>query len=116
MKNLKKGRKFGRKKDQRKALLKSLATSLILKERIKTTEAKAKELRPFIEKLITKSYQGKLSSIRDLSRYLPTEARKKITTQIGPRYIERKGGYTRIVKVGLRKSDGASMAIIELVK
>ena len=116
MKNLKKGRKFARKKDQRRALLNSLATSLILKEKIKTTEAKAKELRPFIEKLITKSRRAELSSIRALSKCLPVQARKKITNEIGPRYIERKGGYTRIIKTIPRKTDGASMAIIELVK
>jgi len=116
MKHLKKGRKFGRKRDQRKALLKSLAASLILKEKITTTEAKAKELRPFIEKLITKSKETGLSSTRYLTRYLPEKARKKIIAQIAPRYQERKGGYTRIVKTVPRKSDRAKRAIIELIK
>ncbi len=115
MKHLKKGRKFGRKRDERKALLKSLAVSLILKERITTTQAKAKELRPFIEKLITKSRENKLASTRYLARYLSEKARKKIRIEIGPRYQERKGGYTRIIKTVPRKRDGAEMAIIEFV-
>ncbi|MFH1671224.1 MAG: 50S ribosomal protein L17 [Candidatus Portnoybacteria bacterium] len=116
MKHLKKGRKFGRKRDQRKALLKSLAANLVLREKITTTEAKAKELRPFIEKMITKAGEGNLASIRYLGRRLPVQARKKMTTEIGPRYIERKGGYTRIIKIEPRKNDGAKMAIIEFVK
>ena len=116
MKHQKKGRKFNRKSDQRKALLKGLAANLVLKEKIKTTEAKAKELRPFIEKMISKSRQDKLSSIRSLSRFLPVQARKKIFSQIGPRYKNRPGGYTRIVKLPPRRTDGAKMAIIELVK
>ena len=130
MKHCKKGRKLGRKKDQKKALLKSLAASLILKEKIKTTEAKAKEVKPFVEKLITKSRateikkegDDKSSSINNLfivkylAKCLPTEARKKIIKEIGPRYHNRAGGYTRIVKLGPRKGDGAKMAIIELVK
>ncbi len=120
MKHCKKARKLGRKKDQKKALLKVLATNLILKEKIKTTEAKAKEVRPFVEKLITKSRTrsavNNLSDVKYLAKYLPKEARKKIIKEIGPRYQERAGGYTRIVKLGLRKTDGAKMAIIELVK
>ena len=120
MKHCKKGRKLGRKKDQKKALLKSLAANLILKEKIKTTEAKAKEVRPFVEKLITKSRlassANNLSAIRYLAKYLPKEARKKIVKEIGPLYQERTGGYTRIIKLGPRKTDGAKMTIIELVK
>ncbi len=122
MKHKKKGRKFGRKRDQRRALLRGLAGNLILKEKITTTEAKAKELRPFVEKLITKSKSaavGKkdnLSVVRELSKNLPTGARKKLVSQIGSRYKERPGGYTRIVKIGPRKADSAKMAIIELIK
>lgn len=116
MKHRKKGRKFGRKRDQRKALLKGLAANLILKEKITTTEVKAKELRPFVEKLITKSKTKNLATIRYLSAILPTKARKKITEQIGPRYQSRAGGYTRIVKKQARQGDGAKMAIIELIK
>lgn len=116
MRHQKKGRKFGRKRDQRKALLRGLANNLILKEKIKTTEAKAKELRPFVEKLITKSKNKNLSSVRYLTAYLPAKTRKKIFDQIGPRYLDRKGGYTRIVKLPCRRTDGARMAIIELIK
>lgn len=133
MKHSKKGRKFSRKRDQRKALLKNLAANLILKEKIITTEAKAKEVRPFIEKLITKSRFAKkvvsvsgeasaaderkdLSSVRYLAKYLPERARQKIIKEIGPRYQKRAGGYTRIIKLGPRQSDGAKMAIIEFVK
>jgi len=116
MKHGKQGRKLGRKRDQRKALLKTLAANLILKEKITTTEAKAKSVRPFVEKLITKSRDNKLANIKYLAKYLPVKARKKIIQEIGPRYQERAGGYTRIVKLAPRQTDGAKMAIIELVK
>ncbi|MAF20467.1 MAG: 50S ribosomal protein L17 [Parcubacteria group bacterium] len=120
MKHGKKGRKFGRTRDQRKALLKGLAVNLILKEKITTTEAKAKEVRPFIEKLITKSKTvepgSELAKARYLARYLPDKARKKMIKEIGPRFQGRAGGYTRITKLGLRQADAAKMAIIELVK
>ena len=116
MKHGKKGRKLGRQRNQRRALLKTLAANLILKEKITTTEAKAKELRPYVEKLITRSKQNDLSSIRYLARYLPKKARQKITKEIGPRFQKRAGGYTRITKLGSRQTDGAKMAVIELVK
>lgn len=116
MRKRKKGRKFNRKTDQRKALLKTLANSLILKEKIKTTEAKAKELAVFIAKHITKSKVNSLSSRRFVLRFLSSAAVKKIFDEIGPRYKDRAGGYTRIIKLGPRKSDGAKMAIIELIK
>lgn len=117
MRKRKKGRRLSRKKDQRKALLKVLAVSLISKEKIRTTEAKAKELAPFVEKKISKARIGNLlSSRRFLMRFFPEETVKKLIGEIGPRYKERKGGYTRIIKLGPRKSDGARMAIIELVK
>ena len=116
MKHYKKGRKLSRQRDQRKALLKNLAAHLILREKIITTEAKAKEIKPFVEKLITKSKKNDLSSVRYLSGYLPIKARQKIISQIGPRYQKRAGGYTRIIKLGPRKTDGAKMAIIELIK
>ena len=116
MKKQKKGRKLSREKDQRKALLKSLATALILKEKIKTTEAKAKEFSGLVEKLITRAKKGDLASIRLLNSFLSEKIVKKLITEIAPRYKERKGGYTRIIKLVPRKSDGARMAIIELVK
>lgn len=116
MRKLKKGRKFGRKRDQRRALLKSLLSSLILKEKIRTTEAKAKEIRSFLEKFITKAKKGNLYSKRLLLRYFSKKVTKKLVEEIAPRYKERKGGYSRIIKLGPRKSDGAKMAIIELIK
>ena len=121
MQHKKKGRKFGRKRDQRKALMKSLAANLILKERIKTTEAKAKELRPFIEKMVTKARSAKsgknsLSITKYLAKYLPEKARKKLLSEIGPRFQTRPGGYTRITKLEPRKTDSAKMAIIEFVE
>ena len=115
MKHGNKKRKLGREKGQRAALLKTLAANLILKEKITTTEAKAKETRPFVEKLITKGKKGDLSAIKYLAKYLPEKARKKIVAEIGPRFKERAGGYTRIIKLNPRKTDGAKMAIIELV-
>lgn len=116
MRKLKKGRKLSRERGQRKALLKSLASSLFLQERIKTTEVKAKEIRSFVEKSITRSRKGDLNSRRLLTRYFPKKIVKKLIDEIGPRYKERKGGYTRIIKLGPRRSDGAKMAIIELIK
>ena len=116
MKKRKKGRKFSRKKDQRKALLKSLAGALIFQGKIKTTEAKAKEVSVFVEKFITQGKKKDLSSQRRLARFFPEKIVKKLIEEIAPRYKERKGGYTRIVKLGPRKSDSARMAIIELVK
>lgn len=116
MRKRKKGRRLSRKKDQRKALLRTLARALILKEKIKTTEAKAKEVLGFAEKQITLSKTGNLNSRRLLARKFSKEIVKKLVEVIGPRYKERKGGYTRIIKLGQRKSDGARMAIIELLK
>ncbi|MBZ9571828.1 50S ribosomal protein L17 [Patescibacteria group bacterium] len=116
MKKRKLGRKFSRKSNQRKALLKSLARALILNEKIKTTETKAKEVSRFLEKFITKAKKRDLSSRRLLLRFFPKKLVKKLIEDIAPRYKERGGGYTRIIKLGPRKSDGAKMAIIELIK
>ena len=116
MRKHKKGRKLSRKRDQRRALLKSLASALLLKEKIKTTEAKAKEVASFVEKQITRAKAGSLSSRRLLTRDFSPEVVKKLVNEIAPRYKERKGGYTRIIKLGPRKSNGAKMAIIELIK
>ena len=85
-------------------------------EKIKTTEAKAKELRSVAEKMITKAKNVNLANRRILAENLTPEMTKKIIDQIAPRYIERHGGYTRVIKLGPRNSDGAKMAIIELLK
>lgn len=116
MKKRKKGRKLSRKRDQRRALLKSLARELLLKEKIKTTKAKAKELRSFVECFIERAKEKTLANVRYLRRFFGKDVVKKLFNELGPRYKERKGGYTRILKLGQRKSDGAEMAIIELVK
>jgi len=116
MKKLKQGRKFSRKKDQRKALLRLLASALFQNEKIKTTEAKAKEVSGFAEKYITRAKKGDLASRRLLLKYFPKKIVKKMIDEIGPRYKKRNGGYTRIIKLGARKSDSAKIAIIELVK
>lgn len=100
----------------RKSLLRILASQLVLYEKIKTTEAKAKALRPFVERLITHSKGGTLADRRYLMKYLSVEnAVKKLIEDIGPRYKERAGGYTRIIKIGQRQGDAARVARIELV-
>ncbi len=110
-------RKFGRSKNQKKALVNSLALNLILKGKIRTTEPKAKELRPFVEKLITKAKKGDLSARKFLISKLfnRKEEVAKLFDIIAPKYKGRSGGYTRIMKLGARKSDGSKMAIIEFV-
>lgn len=112
-----KNRKFNRDRNQRKALLYALANNLITKEKIKTTEAKAKELRPFIERIITKSKIDTVSSRRfvDSKLFNNKKAVEKLFNKIGPKYKEVAGGYTRIIKLNPRKSDGALMAYIEFV-
>jgi large subunit ribosomal protein L17 len=116
MNKKKKGRSLNRKKDDRKALLRSMASSLILEEKIKTTEAKAKEVSSFVEKQITKSRIGTLHSRRMLAANFSPRVVKKLADELALRYKERKGGYTRITKLIPRKIDGAKMAIIELIK
>jgi large subunit ribosomal protein L17 len=109
-------RKFGRKKDQRLALLRSLAEALIKKGKIRTTEAKAKELRPFVEKLVTLARRNTLASRRlVISRLGAKERASELLQTIAPRYLGRPGGYTRITKLSPRLSDSAKMAIIEFV-
>ncbi len=109
-------RQLSRKRDQRRALLKIMAGNLILKERIKTTKAKAKEIAPVIEKLITKAKKQNLSSRRILASLICKKAADKAFKELGPRYSGRKGGYTRIIKLGSRFSDASQMVILELVK
>ena len=106
---------MGRERGQRKALFKSLLCSLVKHGKIKTTEAKAKEMRSKIEKMVTTARTNSLSSRRLLAEYLPKDAVKKMLEEIGPKYIGRSGGYTRIIKMGCRKGDGSPMAIIEFV-
>lgn len=119
-------RKLGRTSDQRKAMLRDLATSLIVSERIETTEARAKEVRSVVEKLITLGKKGDLASRRNAAKTLRNveilneddstqTALQKLFGEIAERYNERQGGYTRILKVGPRRGDGAESVIIELV-
>ncbi|HDB6862213.1 TPA: 50S ribosomal protein L17 [Staphylococcus aureus] len=119
-------RKLGRTSDQRKAMLRGLATSLIISERIETTEARAKEVRSVVEKLITLGKKGDLASRRNAAKTLRNveilnedettqTALQKLFGEIAERYTERQGGYTRILKQGPRRGDGAESVIIELV-
>ncbi|HEY4479104.1 MAG TPA: 50S ribosomal protein L17 [Candidatus Paceibacterota bacterium] len=116
MRHHKKNRVLGREAGLRKALLRSLASSLILHGKIETTEAKAKELRPFIEKLITKGKNDTLSSRRLLiARLGSVRLVSKVISDISTKHKTRQGGYTRITKMGRRASDGAKLAQIEFV-
>ncbi|MHC8658077.1 50S ribosomal protein L17 [Bacillus amyloliquefaciens] len=117
-------RKLGRTSSQRKAMLRDLTTDLIINERIETTETRAKELRSVVEKMITLGKRGDLHSRRQAAAYIRNEvaneennqdALQKLFSDIATRYEERQGGYTRIMKLGPRRGDGAPMAIIELV-
>ncbi|MFC1802213.1 50S ribosomal protein L17 [Patescibacteria group bacterium] len=111
-------RKFGRVKRQREALLKSLAVSLILNDKIRTTEAKAKELRPFIEKMITKGKGGSIAMRRLVDSRLGGNeiATKKLIDELSKKYEDRDGGYTRITKLAyMRAGDGSKLAQIEFV-
>ncbi|HDN3467697.1 TPA: 50S ribosomal protein L17 [Staphylococcus aureus] len=119
-------RKLGRTSDQRKAMLRDLTTSLIISERIETTEARAKEVRSVVEKLITLGKKGDLASRRNAAKTLRNveilnedettqTALQKLFGEIAERYTERQGGYTRILKQGPRRGDGAESVIIELV-
>src|SRR3989344_4473715 len=108
-------RKFGRKRNQRVALLRSLAYSLALKGKIKTTEPKAKELRPYMEKLVTLGKKQTLASRRLLESRVGAQAARKIAGDLSKAYKERAGGYTRITKLQPGVTDGSPMAIIEFV-
>lgn len=110
-------RKLKRETGHRKALLRNLTTSFLREEKIETTEAKAKEIRSFAEKLITIAKNNDLASRRRVAKYLYDEdILTKLFEDIASRYSERQGGYTRILKKGPRKGDGAPMAILELVE
>ena len=111
-----KGRKLGRTASHRSALLNALTTSLLKHKRIKTTEAKAKEARTFIEKLITKAKKNDLHVRRQVMALInDKEVVKELFSEIIPKIGERPGGYTRVVKLGNRNGDAAPMAILELV-
>ncbi|MFA6158861.1 MAG: 50S ribosomal protein L17 [Candidatus Paceibacterota bacterium] len=110
-------RKFGREKNQRGALLRSLMRSLVIHEGITTTEAKAKEIRASVEKLVTKAKVDSLANRRLItSKVGDYKVAKKLIEVIAPAHAARKGGYTRVVKLPLRKTDGAKMAHIQFVK
>lgn len=117
MRHHKVNRKFGRVKNQRTALMKGLILSLLEKERITTTEAKAKELRPAVEKIITFAKQDTLAKRRIVlaKLYNQTDMVKKVFGELAPKYKERNGGYTRVLKIPQRLSDSSKMAIIEFV-
>lgn len=123
-------RKLGRTSSQRKAMLRDLATDLIVHERIQTTEARAKEVRSVVEKMITLGKRGDLHARRQAAQFIRRElvttedaegnekevfALQKLFDNVAPRYAERQGGYTRILKMGPRRGDGAPVVVIELV-
>jgi large subunit ribosomal protein L17 len=123
-------RKLGRTSSQRKAMLRDLATDLIVHERVQTTEARAKELRSVVEKMITLGKRGDLHARRQVAQFIRRElvtttdadgnekeifAIQKLFDNVAPRYTERQGGYTRIMKMGPRRGDGAPVVVIELV-
>ena len=109
-------RKFGREKTQRHALLRSLARNLIRDSKIRTTLTKAKEIRPFVEKLVTKAKTKTVASRRLIVSNLQEQtATKKLFDVIAPKYKDRAGGYTRIIRLPNRDLDGSPMALIEFV-
>ena len=116
MRHRKKRQKLARSKSQHRALLRSLVSALILREKIFTTEGKAKKLRPFLEKSISRARKDNLTTKRLLLRDFSPRIVNKLIKEIGPRYIDRPGGYLRIVKINPRKTDNAKMVLLELVK
>ena len=116
MRHLVKGKKLRRNTAQRRALLRNLVTSFLEKERIRTTLAKAKAAKPLAEKMITLAKKDTLHARRQALRFIYRRpVVKKLFEELGPRFSERPGGYTRIVKVGARSGDGADMAVLELI-
>ena len=120
MRHLKHGRKLGRVKNQRKALFKTLLGSFVMREKIETTEAKAKEAKSKIDKVINLAKRGKSDSaktlvIRELKKILPEQAAKKLSGDFLSKFSGRNSGYARVIKLNPRKSDGAKIAIIEFV-
>jgi large subunit ribosomal protein L17 len=119
MRHQKRGRKLNRTASHRRALLRNLTASLIIHRRIQTTDAKAKELRTFVEPLITFAKQGTLHARRQVMKALPGQQGKQVTSilfnEIAPLMVDRPGGYTRIIKLGNRSNDRAPVSMIELV-
>ena len=111
-----KNRKLGRTSDQRKAMLRAMVTYLLENGQIKTTVTRAKEVQPVAEKMITLAKANTLASYRQALGYITKEdVAQKLFKEIAPKYADRNGGYTRIVKIGPRRGDAAEMAIIQLV-
>lgn len=109
--------KLGRNSSHRSALLANLAISLINHKKIETTYSKAKEVRKFVEKLITKAKNNNLQAQREVRKVIKNKMASKILfNEISPKYIERNGGYTRVIKTGFRKGDAAPLAIIEFTE
>lgn len=107
---------LGRKKASREAMLRNLATSIILHESVKTTKAKAKVVKPIVERAITRGKENTIHNRRELMKLLMTEgAVNKVLEVLGPRYATRPGGYTRLTKLGSRQGDGADMVEISFV-
>ncbi len=116
MRHRNKGKILDRKVGPRRSLLRSLATSVILLEKVKTTKAKAKAVRPLVEKMITVGKKGGILARRQLAQTVyGSNSVKKVVEELAPRYKDRKGGYTRITNLGQRVGDGAEMVQIELV-
>lgn len=120
MRHLKSGRKFKRDANQRKAFLKTILGSLILREKIKTTEAKAKEVKSLVDKIINKAKIAQIETkriavIRELNKKIPVAAVKKLTGDFMNKFSKRSSGYARVIKLAPRKSDSAKMAIVEFV-
>jgi large subunit ribosomal protein L17 len=116
MRHRNKGKILDRQKAPREMMLRNMASSLLIYEKIRTTEAKAKAVKPLVEKMITVSKKGDLEARRKLIEKLPQKmAIKKAMEVLGKRYADRDGGYTRIVKIGSRQGDGAKVVQLELV-
>src|ERR1035437_1464128 len=117
MRHNKSGRRLGRTTSHRIAMFRNMVTSFLEHEKITTTDAKAKELRSIAEKMITLGKKGDLHAMRQAASYIrDKKIVTKLFTSIAPRYLERPGGYTRIIKLGLRSGDNASLSLIELVE
>ncbi|MDR0746567.1 MAG: 50S ribosomal protein L17 [Helicobacteraceae bacterium] len=116
MRHLKAHRKLGRTSTHRKALLKNMSIALIREGKIETTEPKAKELKGYVEKLITRAKKGDGNAHRAVfSALQEKEITHKLVTEVAPKYVERKGGYVSIQKTGIRRGDGAPLAVLTLI-